>query len=67
MPFDEVMSKFKSGDLHSGSKNGPKVSSRKQAVAILLSEKKKAEGGKSEYAPKHAAAVKGLRHATGRK
>lgn len=32
------MSKFKSGSLHSGSKKGPVVKSRKQAVAIALSE-----------------------------
>lgn len=38
MPSSEVMSKFKHGELHSGSKRGPKVSSRKQAIAIKLSE-----------------------------
>lgn len=32
------MHKFKSGSLHSGSKQGPVVKSRKQAVAIALSE-----------------------------
>ncbi len=32
------MSKFKAGDLHSGSKSGPVVKNRKQAVAIALSE-----------------------------
>lgn len=41
MPYDQVMHKFKEGTLHSGSKKGPKVKSRKQAVAIMLSEKKK--------------------------
>lgn len=30
----KVMSEFKKGKLHSGSKKGPKVTSRKQAVAI---------------------------------
>lgn len=49
MPFDQVMSKFRAGDLHSGSKSGPKVKSQKQAVAILLSEKRAAAGGKTEY------------------
>ena len=49
MPYDEVMSKWKSGKLHSGSKRGPKVSSQKQAVAIMLSEKRKAGAGKPEY------------------
>lgn len=37
-----VMHEFKHGGLHSGSKKGPKVKSRKQAIAIALSEKKKA-------------------------
>lgn len=32
------MHKFKHGDLHSGSKSGPIVKSRKQAIAISLSE-----------------------------
>lgn len=32
------MSKFKSGGLHSGSKSGPVVKNRKQAVAIAMSE-----------------------------
>lgn len=52
MPYDEVMHKFKRGDLHSGSKKGPKVKNRKQAVAIMLSEKRKAEGGKKEFQSK---------------
>jgi len=50
MPWDQVMHKFKQGALHSGSKTGPSVSNRKQAIAIMLSEKRKAQGGKSEYA-----------------
>jgi hypothetical protein len=33
-----VMSEYKKGKLHSGSKKGPKVKSRKQAIAIALSE-----------------------------
>ena len=41
MPWQEVMHKFKHGTLHSGSKKGPKVRSREQAMAILSSEKKK--------------------------
>ncbi len=40
MPFQEVMKKFSKGKLHSGSKQGPKVKNRSQAVAIMLSEKK---------------------------
>lgn len=49
MPYDEVMHKFKHGQLHSGSKSGPKVKNRKQAIAIMLSEKKKAAAGNKEY------------------
>jgi hypothetical protein len=48
----KVMGEFKKGDLRSGSKDGPKVGSPKQAMAIALSEAgkgkapvKKAEGG----------------------
>jgi hypothetical protein len=36
-----VMSEYKKGKLHSGSKKGPKVKSRKQAIAIALSEARK--------------------------
>lgn len=35
---ERVMSEYKHGELHSGSKSGPKVSNPKQAVAIALSE-----------------------------
>lgn len=38
----KVMGEFKSGKLHSGSKRGPEVSNPKQAVAIALSEARKA-------------------------
>jgi hypothetical protein len=34
----KVMHEFKTGSLHSGSKKGPKVKSRNQAIAIALSE-----------------------------
>jgi hypothetical protein len=34
----KVMSEFKRGELRSGSKSGPRVKSRKQAVAIAMSE-----------------------------
>lgn len=37
----KVMHEFKHGELHSGSKKGPKVTSRKQAIAIALSEARK--------------------------
>ena len=49
MPWDEVMHKWKAGKLHSGSASGPKVKSQKQAVAIMLSEKRAAAEGKKEY------------------
>lgn len=39
----KVMGEFKRGTLHSGSKRGPKVKSRKQAVAIALSEQRRAK------------------------
>lgn len=52
MPWDRVMSKFKEGTLHSGSKKGPPVKDRKQAIAIMMSEKKEAAGGKKEYQSK---------------
>ena len=51
MPYTEVMHKFKHGELHSGGATGPKVENRKQAIAIMLSEKKKAAAGNEEYAP----------------
>ncbi len=34
----KVMHEYKEGELHSGSKKGPIVKSRKQAIAIALSE-----------------------------
>ena len=50
--INKVMGEFKRGELHSGSKKGPEVTSRKQAIAIALSEAgkskpvKKAGGGR---------------------
>ena len=42
----KVMHEFyKEGSLHSGSKHGPKVTNRKQAIAIGLSEARKAAAG----------------------
>lgn len=46
MPSKEVMHKFKGGKLHSGSKTGPKVKKRSQAIAIMMSEKRKEKEGK---------------------
>jgi hypothetical protein len=67
MPWDHVMGKFRGGNLHSGSKSGPKVTNPKQAVAIMYSEKKAAQGGKEEYQSgaddKESPALKGLKSA----
>jgi hypothetical protein len=51
----KVMREFKSGMLHSGSKKGPVVKSRKQAVAIAMSEagmKKKSTAKMKAHSPK---------------
>ena len=37
-----VMHEWKEGELHSGSKKGPKVTSQKQAIAIALDAARKA-------------------------
>lgn len=65
MPWDQVMHKWKKGELHSGSKHGKKVSSQKQAIAIMLSEKKKAGEGKKEYQPVKTGPSKNLRRKHG--
>ena len=41
---EKTMHEYKAGQLHSGSKKGPKVRNRKQAVAIALSQARKAAG-----------------------
>lgn len=51
MPWNEVMHKWKAGDLKSGGSGKP-VKSQSQAVAIMLSEKRAAQGGKKEYQAK---------------
>ena len=53
MPWDAVMGKWRAGALKSGGSGKP-VKSQKQAVAIMLSEKRAAEGGKTEYKAKGA-------------
>jgi hypothetical protein len=40
---EKVMHEYKEGKLHSGSKKGPKVKNPKQAIAIALSESRKAK------------------------
>ena len=39
-----VMSEFKEGSLRSGSKQGPKVTNPKQAIAIALNSARKQKG-----------------------
>jgi hypothetical protein len=46
--IQKVMHEFKHGKLRSGSKKGPKVKSRKQAIAIAMSESRKAKSKKSK-------------------
>lgn len=60
MPWNEVPAKFSSGQLHSGSKKGPIVKNPKQMTAILLSEKRKAQGGNKEYQSKKDPLAKAL-------
>ena len=48
MPYDTVMQRWKAGKLKSGGSGKP-VTSQKQAVAIMFSEKAKAADGKTEY------------------
>jgi hypothetical protein len=48
----KVMGEFKRGTLHSGSKRGPKVRSRKQAVAIALSEQRRSGRGSARGGPR---------------
>ena len=47
MPSEDVLHEFKQGKLRSGSKRGAKVRSRKQAIAIMLSERRKEGKGGS--------------------
>jgi len=55
MPSSEVMHKFKHGELHSGGPDGPKVTNRKQAIAIKMSEERNeaAHGGHYHEGGKH--------------
>lgn len=50
--IEKVMHEFKEGKLHSGSKKGPKVKSREQAIAIAISE----EEDDDDKKPKSSAA-----------
>jgi hypothetical protein len=41
--IEKTMHEWKQGTLHSGSKKGPRVTKQKQAVAIALSQARKAQ------------------------
>jgi len=60
MPSNQVMGKWKKGQLRSGSKSGPKVKNQKQAVAIMLSEKRKEGKHGGKYPDKKKARNKRL-------
>lgn len=56
--MEDEMAKFKSGNLHSGSKDGPKVKSKAQAVAIGLSESGQSDRpGKTVTSPLNKRAI----------
>jgi len=63
VPYTEVMHKWKAGALKSGGSGKP-VKDQKQAVAIMLSEKRKADSGDKEYQSKKKRTWVGV--ATGR-
>ena len=44
----KTMDEWKAGKLHSGSKTGPVVKNQKQAIAIGLSEERKAKGDRAK-------------------
>ena len=54
--FKKVMKEFSEGDLHSGSKKGPKVKKASQAKAIAFSEQRRADK-----------TAKGMKYAGGKK
>ncbi len=54
----QVMHEFKEGDLHSGSKEGPKVTSRDQAVAIAMSESGQARPAPGSHGYGHPAPLR---------
>ncbi len=50
----KVMHEFKEGELHSGSKHGPEVTNRKQAIAIAMSEARKSRALQNKIGDKTA-------------
>ena len=61
----KVMHEYGQGKLHSGSKKGPVVKDQKQAVAIALSEGRKAAASKSNAPATKSMAVKPIKKADG--
>lgn len=61
---EKAMHEMKHGDLKSGG-SGKKVTSRKQAIAIGLSEARK-EGGKVPKAPESSSKSKSTSHSSGK-
>lgn len=45
---EKVMKEYKEGTLHSGSKKGPVVTDKKQAIAIALSEQRAKDAKKKK-------------------
>jgi hypothetical protein len=62
VPSSEVMHKWKAGKLHSGGKKGPVVKNQAQAVAIMMSEKRKEKANGGKY-PEKLGPVSKLRRA----
>lgn len=48
---EKTMHEFKEGGLHSGSKQGPKVESRDQAIAIALSQAGESKSHNFQHSP----------------
>ena len=66
MPSSEVMAKWKAGTLRSGGPGGQKVKNQAQAVAIMLSEKRKEDENGGTYPENKSGHSRfGLAHAPG--
>jgi len=64
--IEKVMGELKRGELHSGSKSGPKVTSPKQAKAIAMSEAAKSKKGGEPTSTRMLAARRGAAKRAGR-
>jgi hypothetical protein len=60
----KVMHEYKHGELHSGSKKGPKVKNPKQAIAIALSEARQSGG---DVPPRKGGKKSGAKKSGGKK